>query len=286
MMKVHFRCVLLAAALTTCSLFAVSQTQPGMPQEKVAVVFGQNIHYFEAGQGPVGILLHGLGAVKEVWMGSFGMLAAKYHVYAVDQIGFGHSDKPLLDYTIATWVDFLHEFMQTQNIGKATLVGNSLGGWIALAFAAKHAGMVDKLVLVDSAGIPWMPQQGPRVDLNPSSLAGTRVLLESLFYDKKTVTDGFVLQVFTDRMRNNDGYTIQRTLAGFAAPQFVELASIHTPTLVMWGRQDELIPLASGEKLRDGIAGAKLVVFEQCGHVPQIEKPAEFNRALLEFLAK
>jgi 2-hydroxy-6-oxonona-2,4-dienedioate hydrolase len=55
---------------------------------------------------------------------------------------------------------------------------------------------------------------------------------------------------------------------------------------VMWGRQDELIPLASGEKLRDGIRGAKLVVFEQCGHVPQIEKSAEFNRALLEFLGK
>ncbi|MGA8866579.1 MAG: alpha/beta fold hydrolase [Candidatus Sulfotelmatobacter sp.] len=131
-----------------------------------------------------------------------------------------------------------------------------------------------------------MPQQGPRGDLNASSLDATRVLLESLFYDKKMVTDGFVLQVFTDRMRNNDGYTIQRTLAGFATPQFVDLAKIHAPTLVVWGRQDKLIPLASGEKLRDGIAGAKLMVFEQCGHVPEIEKPAELNRALLEFLGK
>ncbi len=221
-------------------------------------------------------------------MPNFPALSGKYHVYAIDQLGFGHSDKPLLDYSIATWVDFLHEFMQTQKIAKATLVGNSLGGWIALDFAAHNPAMVDKLVLVDSAGMPWAQQQGPRVDLNPSSQAGTRALLESLFYDKKMVTDSFVLQVFTDRMRNNDSYTIQRTMAGFATPQFEDknLASVHVPTLVVWGRQDELIPLASGEKLRDGIAGSKLVVFEQCGHVPEIEKPVEFNRALLEFLGK
>jgi 2-hydroxy-6-oxonona-2,4-dienedioate hydrolase len=256
-----------------------------LPQEKTAVVFDQNIRYFEAGQGAAVILLHGMGGVKESWMGNFGALAAGYHVYAIDQIGFGHSDKPLLDYKIATFVDFLYAFMQTQNIGKATLVGNSFGGWIALDFAMQHPSIVEKLVLVDSAGLPWLR---PIPELNPSSLAATRTLIESVFYDKKMVSDGAVLSVFTDRMRNNDGYAIQRTVAGFATPQFedAKLASIHVPTLVMWGRQDELIPLASGEKLRDGISGAKLVVFEQCGHVPMIEKSAEFNRALLEFLGK
>jgi len=282
-MNLRFRCGLLILALLAAS-FALPQDR-SLPQEKAAVVFGQNIRYFEAGQGPAVILLHGMGGVKESWMGNFGALAAGYHVYAIDQIGFGHSDKPLLDYKIASFVDFLYAFMQTQNIGKATLVGNSFGGWIALDFAMLHPGMVEKLVLVDSAGLAW---QQPLAELNPSSMAATRTLIESVFYDKKMVSDGAVLQVFTDRMRNNDGYTIQRTVAGFATPQFedAKLASIHVPTLVMWGREDELIPLASGEKLRDGIRGAKLVVFEQCGHVPQIEKSAEFNRALLEFLDK
>jgi 2-hydroxy-6-oxonona-2,4-dienedioate hydrolase len=286
-MNVHFRSVLLVAALAAGVPFALSQNQSTMPPEKIASVLGQNIRYYEAGQGPVVILLHGLGAVKEVWMPSFGALAPKFHVYAIDQIGFGHSDKPLLEYKIATFVDFLHEFMKSQNIGKATLVGNSLGGWIALDFAAQYPRMIDRLVLVDSAGMPWT-QQAPRIDLNPASLAATRALLESLFYDKKMVTDDFVVQVFTDHMHNNDGYTIQRTLAGFSTPQFedAKLASIHAPTLVLWGRQDELIPIASGEKLHDGIAGAKLVVFERCGHVPEIEKPAEFSQSLLEFLGK
>lgn len=285
-MNLRFRCVLLATVLAAIAPFAFSQTQPGLPQERVTAVFGQNIHYYEAGQGPVVILLHGVGAVKEVWMASFGALAPKYHVFTIDQIGFGHSDKPLLEYEIATFVDFLQGFMQAQNISKATLVGNSLGGWIALDFTVQHPGMVDKLVLVDSAGLPWM--QTPKVDLNASSLSGMRAVLESVFYDKKIVTDQSVLQIFTDHVRNNDAYTIQRTLAGFSTPQFedTKLASIHAPTLVVWGRQDELIPVASGEKLRDGIAGAKLVVFEQCGHVPQIEKPAEFNHALLDFLGR
>lgn len=282
-MRIRYNPILLLAVLISTGSLAFSQSPP---PEKVAVVYGQNIHYFEAGQGPTVILLHGLGAVKEVWLPNFAALSAKYHVYALDQLGFGHSDKPMIEYKIATWVDFLHSFMKSQNIGKATLVGNSLGGWIALDFAAQHPDMVDKLVLVDAAGLAW---QGPvTVDLNPSSLTGWRTLLESLFYDKKIVTDAFALQVFTDHLRNNDGYTIQRTVANFLQPQFEDgkLASIHAPTLVVWGRNDELISVSRGEKLRDGIAGAKLVVFEQCGHVPQIEKPAEFNQALLEFLGK
>ena len=276
--------LMLAAALLSIVSFA--QTQPGPPAEKEALVYGQRIRYIEAGQGRAVILLHGLGGVKEMWMANFAVLSTGHHVYALDQLGFGHSDKPLLEYKIATWVDFLEAFMQAENIRTATLVGNSLGGWIALEFTAQHPEMVEKLVLVDAAGLAW-GAGGPMVDLNPSSLAGWRTLLESLFYDKKMVSDQLVERVFTDHMRNNDGYTIERTVAGFAQPQFEDdkLKSIHAPTLVVWGREDNLIPVARAEKFRDGIPAAKLAIFEQCGHLPQLEKPDEFNRAVLDFLA-
>lgn len=285
-MKMTYTNLSFAAALLGVASIASAQTQSSLPPEKTVVVYGQNIRFIEAGQGPAVILLHGLGSVKEIWSANIGALSAKYHVYAPDQIGFGHSDKPLLDYKIVTFVDFLHAFMQSQNLSKATLVGNSLGGWIAIDFAARHPEMVDKLVLVDSAGLPW--EKAPAVDLNPSSLADMRALLDSIFYDKKMASEEFVLQAFTNHVRNNDGYTIQRTLAGFAQNQFedAKLSSIHAPTLVVWGREDELIPASRGEKLRDGIPGAKFVVFEQCGHVPQLEKPVDFNRALLDFLGK
>ncbi len=289
-MKIGRRSVLLAAAIFTALTLVASslpaQTQAAAPPEKEVIVYGASIRYFEAGQGPAVILLHGLGAVKEVWMANLGSLSAKYHVYAIDQVGFGRSDKPLLDYEIATFSDFLLGFLRTQKLSKATLVGNSLGGWIAADFAVGHPEMIDKLVLVDSGGLPWA--KNVAVNVNPSSLAETRELLQSLFYNKNLVTDDFVLQVFTDHVHNNDAYTIQRTRAGFAQNQFVDtkLASIHAPTLIIWGRDDELLPESEGEKFRDGIPGAKLVVFEQCGHVPQIEKASDFNRVLLDFLGK
>ena len=262
------------------------------PEEKTAAVYGQNIHYIEAGQGPAVILLHGLGAGKEIWLGNFAALAPKYHVYALDQLGFGHSDKPLIDYKIATWADFLQGFMQSQNIPKATLVGSSLGGWIATEFAVQHPDMVDKLVLVDAAGltgkIPGFPAD-ISIDLNPSSIADWLTMLKSIFYDKTMVGDEDAKRQFANRMRTGDGYAVERALAGFAArPQFEDdkLKSIHAPTLVMWGRNDELTNVDRAQKFERGIPGAKVVVFEQCGHVPLLEKAEEFNRALLEFLGE
>jgi pimeloyl-ACP methyl ester carboxylesterase len=274
-----------AILIVALSVAGFGQMGGSLPPEKTTAVYGQNIHYIEAGEGPAVILLHGLGGSKEHWGANFAALASKYHVYALDQLGFGHSDKPLTDYKIATWTDFLQGFMQSQNIPKATVVGNSLGGWIALDFTATHPEMVDKLVLVDAAGLAG---EIPIDLLHPSSMAAWRTLLELIFYDKKIVTDDVVRQAFTDRLRNNDGYTIERTLAGFARPQFEDdkLKSIHAPTLVVWGRNDGLISVDHAEKFGSGIPGAEVVVFEQCGHVPQIEKPEEFNRALLEFLGK
>jgi len=277
--------VLLPAILISFSSWILSQ-QPNLPPEKNAVVLGENIRYFEAGQGPAVILLHGLGSVKEIWMANFDALAAKYHVFAIDQIGFGHSDKPLLDYKIATFVDFLQVFMQSQNLNKATLVGNSLGGWIALDFVAQHPAMVDKLVLVDAAGLP--SSHPLTVNLNPSTVAEMRAVLESIFYNKQFVTDEFVLRAFTNHLKNNDGYTIRRVMTGFTSAQMEDgnLKSVQAPTLIIWGREDELIPESDAEKMHDGIAGSKLVVLDQCGHVPQLEKAADFNRELLEFLGK
>jgi 2-hydroxy-6-oxonona-2,4-dienedioate hydrolase len=283
-MNLYLRSVLFVAVLMAMVSLGFSQNSD-LPQERVAAVYGQNIHYFEVGQGPTVILLHGLGGTKELWLANISALASRYHVYAIDQIGFGQSDKPMLDYKVGTFTDFLRGFMQAEKIAKATLVGNSFGGWIATDFAVQHPEMVDKLVLVDAAGLAWLK---PLPDLNPSTLVGWRTLIEAVFYDKKLVSDEGVIQAFTQHMRNNDGYTIERTVSGFASPQFEDgkLASIHAATLVVWGRQDELVPLASGERFREGIAGAKLLVFDHCGHVPQIEKAEEFNQALLEFLGK
>ncbi len=283
-----------ASALVLLMLAGAGICQPPMPPEKTALVLGQHIHYYETGQGPTVILLHGLGANAGIWAAVIVPLSQRYHVIALDQIGFGHSDKPLLDYKIATFDDFLYGFMQGQQITKATLVGNSLGGWIALDFAVQHPGMVDKLVLVDAGGLHFgspgskaSASPSPKIDLNPSSVASMKKILEYCFYDRSMVNDQVAESIFTQHLKDNDGYTIHSTMEGiFSTDQFEEskLASLHVPTLVLWGADDALIPLAKGEEFHAGIAGSKLVTINQCGHIPELEKPGEFNRAVLEFL--
>jgi len=280
---------LLVAASVAAPKRLSGQMPPPMPTEKTVQVFGQKIVFYEAGAGPNVILIHGLGADASSWMFNIAALSEKYHVLALDQIGFGRSSKPLVDYKIGTFVDFLREFMRVLGIPKTTLVGSSLGGWIAADFTARNPEMVEKLVLVGAAGIKPTGDPKPAVDLNPATLEGTRRVLESIVYDKRWVNDQMVQQAFEKRLRTSDGYTIERVLAGvFAGNQYLDdkLGSIHAPTLVVWGRNDELTPLSSGERFQKGIAGAKIVVFDQCGHIPQMEQAAEFNRTLLEFLAQ
>jgi pimeloyl-ACP methyl ester carboxylesterase len=267
---------------------ACAAQMPLMPAEQSVAVFGQSIHYYETGQGSPVILLHGLGANAGIWMANINALSAHYHVIVPDQIGFGHSDKPLIDYRIATFVDFLYGFMQSQKIAKATLVGNSLGGWIAVEFAIQHPEMVEKLVLVDAGGLSF-ESAPPTVNLNPASLDDTKKVLGIVFYNQAMVSDPAIAAVFARHLKDNDGYTIRRFLDGLVTTdqrEDAKLSSVHAPTLVLWGADDALLPLSMGERFHAGISGSKLVAIKECGHIPQLEKPEEFNRLLLDFLGQ
>ena len=260
-----------------------------MPPERKAVVYDEEIHYFEVGSGPNVIFLHGMVGTATDWALTLGPVSRMYHVYALDQIGFGHSAKPKIGYKISTFGDFLQEFMRVKHIPKATIVGNSVGGWIAVDFAATHPDMVDRLVLVDALGLDTPVHHDVPVDMNPSTLEGTRKVWEFLFYNKKLATDAMVRNSWKHRQQDGDRDTIQRLVAGLVAGNEFEdsnVRSIRVPTLLIWGRNDAATPLEKGEQFQKAIAGSKLVVIDQCGHVPQIEKPMEFNRALTDFLGE
>src|SRR5467141_537982 len=261
----------------------------GQPQDKTITVFGQAIHYFDMGSGPVVVLLHGLGSRKEDWLPVLEPMAQKYRLLVPDQIGFGRSDKPLLDYSIQTYVDFLNKFLRQLKVEKTSLVGQSLGGWIAGLYAVEISGgahmiPVERLVLVDAAGLK---QDTPIPDLNSSSLAAMRRVMEAVFYDTSWLNEDALRKIFTDKLAAHDGYTV-RSLLGNPALGTERLddrlASIKVPTLVAWGKQDKLLPIGAGERYAGGIAGAKLVSFEKCGHVPAIEKTEEFLAAVTAFL--
>jgi pimeloyl-ACP methyl ester carboxylesterase len=142
-----------------CTLAATAWAQDAATKQ--VEIYGQKIYYQEAGSGPDVILLHGLGADRSAWAATVPALAAKYHVYVPDQVGFGQSDKPAIDYRVGTLVDFLDAFCKKAGIAKATLVGNSMGGWVAMDFALAHPDKVNRLVLVDSAGYSSKRTGGP-----------------------------------------------------------------------------------------------------------------------------
>jgi len=258
---------------------------------KEITVFGQKIHYVEAGSGPTVILLHGLGGSTQVWGFNIGPLAEKYHVVVPDQIGFGKSDKPLVNYRIRTYVDFLDQFCKQLGIERASLVGNSMGGWIAAAFTAAFPDRVDRLVLVDAAGYAPPKDLDTRTfyGLNPTTREGMKVLVAKVFYSKAFQTDAAIEQAIAARLAAGDGYTINSiTESIIRGEDYLDdtVKTIKRPTLIIWGRQDGLVPLAEGEHFNKDIAGSKLIVFDQCGHVPNFEKAGEFNAAVLKFLSE
>jgi pimeloyl-ACP methyl ester carboxylesterase len=267
-----------------------AQTPATQPEEKTIAVFGQTIRYWDVGSGPVVVLVHGLGSAKDLdWGRVIASLSQKYRVLALDQIGFGHSDKPLLDYKIQTYVDFLNEFLRGLKIESASLVGESLGGWISALYVVEASGgarlvPVHKLVLVDAAGLQ---QDKPIPNLNPSTLEDMRKLMEVVFYDTNWLSEPMLHQIFADKLAKHDGYTVRSILSNPALGSErldSKLAQIRVPTLVVWGKQDALLPISSGERYAAGIPGARLVSFDQCGHVPPVEKTAEFVTALTTFL--
>jgi pimeloyl-ACP methyl ester carboxylesterase len=280
---------LLLLLLAPASFAQLGANPPAPPPEHVVPVFGQPIHYWDMGAGPVVVLLHGMGDRKESWLPVIPVLSKSYRVLAPDQIGFGKSAKPLLDYTVQTYVDFLDEFLRELKIEKVDLVGESLDGWIAGLYAVDsssdaHMVPLERLVLVDAAGLR---QNRPVPNLNPSTREGMRRLLAAVFYDTSWLNDATLRRIFADKLAANDAYTVHSIMTSPVVPTEVlddRLGEIHVPTLVLWGKQDQLLPLAAGQRYASGVLGARLVTFDHCGHVPGQEKTAEFLAALTSFL--
>ena len=299
-MKIHTafqRFTLMPVLLLTLLLWAGTSTpanvqiagQTVTPVDKEVTIFGQKIYYAEAGSGPTVILLHGLGGNAQNWLPNFPALAARFHVVALDQIGFGRSDKPLINYRVGTYVDFLDEFFKQLKIERASLVGESMGGWTAAAFTIAHPEKVDRLVLADAAGYapPTNFDSRTLYGLNPSTREGMKLLVGKVFYNKAFASDLVIDQALAQRMSAGDGHTIKSIIESIIRGEdFLDnrVQSIKRPTLILWGREDGLVLLSDGQRFKKEIPNSTLIVFEECGHVPNVEKAAEFDAAVTKFL--
>jgi pimeloyl-ACP methyl ester carboxylesterase len=258
------------------------------------------LHYQEKGNGPALVLIHGYGASTQDWSEVFDPLAQRFRVIAVDLKGFGFSEKRPGDYAIPTQAGLVLKFLDQLGIERASVCGNSMGGAVALLCALNDPRRVERLILVDSVATnqaAWESGLVPRILLKPviGPILGALALtsddivrhgLSRSLYDKSLATPQR-LESYYRPLRTRNGQQATLAVARQWDLSILEknLHRVQPPTLIVWGADDELIPLKHGQSTHQHIRGSQLVVFPQCGHVPQIEKPREFVETVSKFLS-
>ncbi len=245
------------------------------------------LRYLEAGAGESLVLVHGLGSSATLeWGRLLAPLGRRFHVYAPDLPGFGESERPAAaDYSIPMQVEAVRAFMQAKGIGRARLAGVSMGGWIVARLAGDHPEMVERLVLVDAAG---MRPDGPAIPaevLLPRDEAGVRRLVAAVRHNAP-VPPGFVARdILAHHLKEQ--WIIRRALESMRAGRDWlngTLGRADMPVLVVWGKQDALIPVAYAAPLQAEFPHAELRLLDGCGHVPVTDCPEAFDREVLAFL--
>ena len=268
-----------------------------LPQQQSVYVYGQRIAYYDMGQSkanvPVLVLLHGYGSQADVDFGAaLPALSRTRRVIALDQIGAGNSSKPLVEYRVQTYVEFLAEFLRVLGITRFDLAGESLGGWTASQYtlqALATDGTLPRpqhLILEDTAGYFSTSAMTPKMSV--STVGEVVTGLRAVYFDPAKVTPDVARRRFISKLASNDGL-VTKTFAANPAVHAEVLtdAQAHTitvPTLVVWGAQDPLIPVERARAIAAAIPGARLQLIEQCGHVPSLEQPEAFARVVNDFL--
>jgi len=283
--------------LAAIALMATAVSAGAQPSSagKDVTVLGFKLHYIEAGRGAPVVLLHGLGGDGSRWRPNIEPLARDFHVFALDQIGFGQSDKPLANYHTGMLAEFLVGFLKAVNVPRASLVGNSMAAGVALYTAVHYPDMVDRIVLADGGGFrAATPSAPPSADAlrrrqlqNSVTRDETREFFRILFHDKSLVTDKMVDEQLVMRLRS--AFTITKMQEagekGLGSLTEADVRGVKAPTLIVWGKYDELANPAGADRLERTIPGSKKVIIDNCGHLPQLEKTDEFNRLVREFLS-
>jgi pimeloyl-ACP methyl ester carboxylesterase len=245
------------------------------------------LHYLEAGSGPPLVLVHGLASsATQDWGRLVAPLGRRFHVYAPDLPGFGESEQPAgADYSIPMQVEALRAFMVAVGVARARVAGLSMGGWIVCRLAGSHPEMVERLVVVDAAG---MRPDGPRIPAEvflPHDEEGVLRLLAAV-RNNAPVPPSFVARDILARWLREE-WVVRRALESMSAGRDWlngTLGRADMPVLVVWGKQDRLIPVAYANPLAAEFPRAELRILDGCGHVPIADCPEAFDREVLPFL--
>ena len=269
----------------------------------IVSVQGQRIAYLDVGTGPPVILIHGFGGSMWQWEHQQLALSRHFRVLTLDLPGFGLSDKPDIDYRPDQLVKYFTGFMDALQIPRAALIGNSMGAGLAIAMALEHQERVTQLVLI--GGLPrdvmrnltspsirraletrapsWLISLGNRL------FGGlmTESLLREFVHDPTLLTPAVVDR--SDRHRRHPGIIRPIMAMRDALPLWESdfagrIGAITHPTLIIWGKEDRVFPVAVGEELHRAIKGSQFVAIPDAGHIPQWEQPDLVNRSLIAYI--
>jgi pimeloyl-ACP methyl ester carboxylesterase len=284
------------ALLSGCASFHKG-AMPGEPKDATfATIRGARVRYVDKGEGSPVVLVHGFASAIEAWSGVLPELAKSHRVIALDLKGFGWTDRPEGDYSPEEQARIVLDLMTQRGIDKAAVVAHSWGSSIALAAAMAQPARVTRLALYDA----WVyEEQLPtffhwsRADgLGETLFAGWYTerpdeKMAMAFYDKRYVTEALVDSV--EDALDRPG-TVAAALAAVRGQRYADVQdkyrTIKTPTLLLWGREDQVTPLRFGERLSRELPQSKLIVYPLCGHFPMIEALAASNADLSAFLAE
>ncbi|MGZ3596617.1 MAG: alpha/beta fold hydrolase [Syntrophales bacterium] len=276
-----------------------------MPEDRYMNAGGINTRFWSMGnQGSPIILIHGFGGSVDIWQNNVLGLSKNHRVCALDIAGFGRSDKPSGGYSPSFLLDHLNEFVTAMKVGKVTLVGHSMGGGLALMYTLAYPDKVDKLVLADSAGLGdkvifslrlmSLPILGELIS-RPSRKT-TYLFFKPAVLDSKILKGAFTdlyYELFSLPGAQRAMLEVLRSMCNIFGPRkdllqstMSNLHKVTAPTLIVWGKQDAVLPVDQAHFAKKRIPNSQLYIFDQCGHMSNFEKPEEFNRVVSEFLSK
>ncbi|MGH2709955.1 MAG: alpha/beta fold hydrolase [Actinomycetota bacterium] len=263
---------------------------------------GHELSTFVFGQGPPVVLLHGLAATKLSYLPLLPALAERYRVIVPDLPGHGESTKPRARYTPGYFTRVIHELFEELGVEDAAIVGNSMGGRVALEVVAQHPHRVNSLILLDpaAAGLPF-PLYARLLGLLPTGVGAIPVpwrkrivvtAIRQMFARPERLpragylaaADEFIRIYRRGRARIALLSAMRGLIADDPEAFWQRAREIDVPTLIVWGREDRLVPVGLGHRLANTIRDSELVVLPDTGHVPQFEQPDETRKLMLDFL--
>ena len=273
---------------------------PPTVQRDYVDVNGMNVYYAKAGDGPPVVLLHGLGASHLTWQENLEELAAHFTVYAMDIPGHGDSVKEGVDYTIDASVSFTFGFLDAMGLSSAALVGNSMGGLIALRSALAEPERITHLVLIDTAGfgkeiapflrIMSLPFVGEMAEIQATR--STSNMLRQIFAGKNIATASLTAELVRTRSLPGARSAVLKTLRegvdifGMKRKHRLlgSLPDLLMPLMVVWGGRDRFFPVAHAYAAAEMVPSTRLLILPHSGHWPHMQEPDVFNAEVIAFL--